>query len=54
MGKWRIVFFIALAIAVVFIFSIRDSENRETNVINIYRFEQSVFSTNESSSEKDI
>ena len=54
MGKWRIVFFIALAIALLFIFSIRDSETRETNAINIYRFEQSVFATNESRIDKDI
>ena len=54
MGKWRIVFFITLAIVFVFIFSIRDSETGETNVINIYRFEQSLFATNESKIDKDI
>ena len=54
MKKWKIVLFIALAIALVFIFSIQNSETTKTNVINIYRFEQSLFATNESKIDKDI
>ena len=54
MKKWKIVPFIALAIALIFIFNIKNSENTKTNVINIYRFEQSLFATNESKIDKDV
>ena len=54
MKKWKIVLFIALAIALVFIFSIQNSETTKTNAINIYRFEQSLFATNESKIDKNI
>jgi len=54
MKKWKIVPFIALAIALIFIFNIKNSETTKTNVINIYRFEQSLFATNESKIDKDI
>lgn len=54
MKKWKIVPFIALAIVLIFIFNIKNSETTKTNVINIYRFEQSLFATNESKIDKDI
>ena len=54
MKKWKIVPFIALAIVLIFIFNIKNSENTKTNVINIYRFEQSLFATNERKIDKDV
>lgn len=54
MKKWKTFLFSSLAIVLIFILSIKDSEIQKTNAINIYRFEQSLFATNENKINKDI
>ena len=54
MKKWKLLIFVFLAIAIIFVFKKKNSYSEKFNPINIYRFEQSLFATNNSTIEKDI